>query len=269
MPSLNVDIDFFDHPKTKRLIRLLGRGSEVVPLRMWCYTARYFPADGRLTGISAQEIEEECRWWGQSGNAITALLDCGFLEQDGDTFVVHDWLEHEKHIGVFRERAKSAAEGRWEKERGKNGDASSIATSIATCDATGTATSDAITLQSSTLHDIEIPPTPRASKKLTADEVPIPDSLNTPEFLKAWETWKQYRRDRKPAVTGFGAKAQLKEFEKKGLKWALDAIECAIKNDWQGIFDPYQRGRNGNGYDRSAAARREFKSDLPQGTRDF
>lgn len=57
MASLNLDMDYFGHPKTKRLVGLLGRGAEVLPLRLWCHVGKYHAQDGRLAGYSPQEIE--------------------------------------------------------------------------------------------------------------------------------------------------------------------------------------------------------------------
>jgi hypothetical protein len=133
MAYLNLDIDYFDHPKTKHLVHLLGKGSEVLPLKLWVYTARYFADSGILTGISTQEIEDECRWWGQSGEMVNAMTcdKSKFLERKGETLVVHDWNEHEGHIHAFKQRARSAALKRWGKE-GDTSNATSIHPSIAT-----------------------------------------------------------------------------------------------------------------------------------------
>ncbi len=140
MTALNLDIDYFAHPKTKRLVRLLGKGSEVLPLKLWCYTAKYFKEDGRLTGISTQEIESEVSWWGEPGQMVEVMLKEVFLERDADgTLMVHDWAEHEGHISAFSERAKAAAKARWDKARGgkdpPEGDAPSNATSTASSNA--------------------------------------------------------------------------------------------------------------------------------------
>lgn len=120
MPALNLDLNFFDHPKTKRLARILGRGSEVVPLRLWVFTARYFAADGKLTGISADELEQECHWWGDKGKMVAALVDCKWIHGRPGSFEVHDWLEYQGHIIAFSERGKLMNQIRWAKERGKN-----------------------------------------------------------------------------------------------------------------------------------------------------
>ncbi len=135
MASINLDLDYFSHPKTRRLIGLLGRGAEVIPLRVWCFCGRHYSESGRLAAIGAQEIEAEVLWWGKPGEAVEALVRCGFLEIDGDTFIVHDWLSHSGHIAVYKKRAEKAAKARWAKadeEEGCLKDASSNASSNAT-----------------------------------------------------------------------------------------------------------------------------------------
>ena len=67
MPYLNLDLNYFDHIKTKRLVGLLGRGSEVLPIRLWCACGKHRAESGKLDGYSAQEIESLVEWWGESG----------------------------------------------------------------------------------------------------------------------------------------------------------------------------------------------------------
>ena len=139
MASINLDLDYFTHPKTQRLIGLLGRGAEVLPLRLWCYCGKHHSENGRLAAIAAQEIEAAVFWWGKKGDAVKGLIKSGFLEMDGETFVVHDWLDHSGHIRVYRERALAGAKARWEKARIRKEavlvDASSNASSIASSNA--------------------------------------------------------------------------------------------------------------------------------------
>lgn len=113
MPYLNLDLDYFSHPKTRRLIGLLGRGSEALPLRLWCYVGKYHPGDGRLSDYSAQAIESILEFYGEPGKAVEALLSVGFLHKDSQGYYVHDWLEHEGHIQALKERSKKMNEKRW------------------------------------------------------------------------------------------------------------------------------------------------------------
>lgn len=128
MPSLNIDLDFFEHPKTRRLVDRLGRGAEAMLVRMWCYTARYYSETGRLTGLPGPEIEAVCRWEGEKGKAVAAMVEIGWLDLVEGEYQVHDWQEHEGHIARYKVRAKAAAGGRWTGKKG--GNATSNATSI-------------------------------------------------------------------------------------------------------------------------------------------
>lgn len=118
--DINVSIDYFEHPKTRRLVGLLKKGSEVIPIRLWCYCGKYHAETGRLTDHSAQEIEAAVGWWGASGEAVKALLKVGFLDEDADgTYTAHDWPQHNGHLYPQHLRAKAAANKRWETVREK------------------------------------------------------------------------------------------------------------------------------------------------------
>jgi hypothetical protein len=65
MAYLNLDLDYFDHPQTVMLISLLGRGAEVLPLKLWRTCGKFYSKDGRLTGYSADAIELTVGWWGR------------------------------------------------------------------------------------------------------------------------------------------------------------------------------------------------------------
>ena len=128
MADLNLDLDYFTHPKTMRLIGLLGRGAEVLPIRLWCWCAKYHAESGELSGYSAQEIESCVGWWGKEGQLVEALVKVGFLERKGKTYLVHDWRNHQGHISALRSRAQKAAHTRWNKLKGEDvGNAPSIA----------------------------------------------------------------------------------------------------------------------------------------------
>jgi hypothetical protein len=141
MPSINIDLDFYEHPKIVRLVGLLGRGAAELPIRLWIFCAKFHRL-GALAGYSAQEIESLVKWWGKPGEAIEALLKVGLLEKaDDGTFLAHDFAERQEHLTVYHEKAKHAANARWERVRreGKHPkpppDAPSIAPSIATSNA--------------------------------------------------------------------------------------------------------------------------------------
>lgn len=117
MPDLNLDVNYFDHPKTKRLMGLLVRGAEVLPIKLWAYCGKVHADTGRLSGYSARELESVIGWWGKEGEAAAGLVRVGFLreipEAEGAGFEVVDWLEHQGHLAAFKRRARAAAAVRW------------------------------------------------------------------------------------------------------------------------------------------------------------
>lgn len=120
MPSLNLDLTYFSHPKTRRLVGLLGKGSEVLPIQLWCYCGMHHAESGRLAGYSTQEIEAICAWWGKGGEMVAAMLKVGFIETLGGEaggYQVHDWTDHAGHLAVYQERAKAARQAQLDKKR--------------------------------------------------------------------------------------------------------------------------------------------------------
>lgn len=118
MPSINVDLFYFDHPKTKRLVGRLGRGAEVLPLKLWTYCAKVHARDGLLAGYTAPEIEKLVEWWGKPGDAIAAMIAVGFLAEAVDGYACHDWIDWQGHIYAYHVRAKKAAAEKYAKLRG-------------------------------------------------------------------------------------------------------------------------------------------------------
>ncbi len=115
MPALNLDLDYFTHPKIVRLTGLIGAEHVAIPIKLWCYTAKYHCASGILEGYSKHEIESALGWTGPSELLVDALLKVGLLETKGKNYVVHDWKEHAGHFTVYKKRAKTAAKKRWDK----------------------------------------------------------------------------------------------------------------------------------------------------------
>ena len=120
MPYLNLDLDYFSHPKIIRLIGLLGPQAEILPIKLWAYCAKYHAGRGELPGYSAQEVEAAVGWAGESAKMVEAMLKINLLEKITDGYKVHDWLEHAGHLAAFKKRAKSAAKSRWLKYASSN-----------------------------------------------------------------------------------------------------------------------------------------------------
>lgn len=135
MPEINLDLSYFEWPEVVRLTGLLGRGAEVLPIRLKTYCGRVHPKDGRLSGYSAREVESAIGWWGTPEQATAALVKVGFLAAlDGGGYEVREregvsWQDGQGHIAAYAERASKAARARHERIRGSS--ATSNAASIA------------------------------------------------------------------------------------------------------------------------------------------
>lgn len=118
-PNINLRCDYFDHPKTRRLVGLLGRGAEVLPIRLWTYCGMFHAKDGKLSGYSEPEIESLAGWWGSKGAMLPALEAVNYAQREADekTWCMTDWMEHQGHIEALKVRARKGAAARWKKYR--------------------------------------------------------------------------------------------------------------------------------------------------------
>lgn len=83
------------------------------------------------------------------------------------------------------------------------------------------------------------------------NEVKIPDKLNTPEFLAAWEEWQLYRKQKRQTLTPVSIKRQLEFLASIGVQDAIISINESIRNGYTGLFPVKQaaRNKNNNGFD--------------------
>lgn len=89
---------------------------------------------------------------------------------------------------------------------------------------------------------------PKRVRGQPQETVPIPASLDTPEFRAAWADWLADRVTRKKPVTPLAAKSQLADLETIGPKLATECVRESIRNGWQGIFtDKYKVPHAGGG----------------------
>ena len=113
MPYLNLDPNYFDHPKTKRLVGLLGPMADVLPIRLWSYCARVHAKDGAMRGYTASEIESVIRWSGAPNKAVRAMTEVGYIVKSKRGYACKDWHQHQGHLEAFSRRGKIAAAAKW------------------------------------------------------------------------------------------------------------------------------------------------------------
>jgi hypothetical protein len=123
--DLRLDLGFYGHGKTRRLIRRLGDAGVIALQKLWIYAAINHPGDGILP-MDAESIADVCDWHGDSIELVSALTEglqpgkSGFLEElpDGRGFRLHDWEDHQEYLVHAPDRtaaAKNAANARWAK----------------------------------------------------------------------------------------------------------------------------------------------------------
>ena len=120
---MNIDIrlslDFFDHPKSKKLKKRLGLEGVMALLKLWAWTAGNRPG-GMLTGLDVEAVELAADWGGEDGTFVSTLIDLRLLDDADGTFAIHDWGDHQAYASKSEERsskAKKAAEVRWSKAK--------------------------------------------------------------------------------------------------------------------------------------------------------
>lgn len=127
--DIRLSTGFYSHPKTIKLMRIVGAEGVLCLQRLWIWSAQN-RADGNLSGFEDEDIEIAACWSGACGEFVQALAKLRFLDGDTGAYALHGWDEHQGYVTQEAERiarAKKAANTRW----GKNpSDASSNATSM-------------------------------------------------------------------------------------------------------------------------------------------
>lgn len=113
---VKVTVNFYTNRKTAKLRTVLGNDAFWIPPRLWAYAAENQP-DGVFENYSHQEIANLIGYTKDAKRMLQALLQAGFLDEK--PLRIHDWHDHNGYHTVFAERAKRAAEARWQKERSK------------------------------------------------------------------------------------------------------------------------------------------------------
>jgi len=107
---------FYEHRKTRQLRRILGTDALWIPPRLWAFAAEHEPA-GDFDGYSPEDIAEAISYKGDASSMLQALKKVGFM--DDDPLRIHNGEAHNRYHKMFSERAKKAANARW---NGKDGD---------------------------------------------------------------------------------------------------------------------------------------------------
>lgn len=118
MAYLNLDPNYFENLKSKRLRMRLGEGADTIPLKLWCHAAKHHPQDGIFKNYTHSDLAILVGYSKDSLDMVEALLEFGLLERTTEGwYKIHEWEDHQGHIISFSERSKKANKVRWDKYR--------------------------------------------------------------------------------------------------------------------------------------------------------
>lgn len=116
---MNKDIRFActcpDHPKTIKLMYLLGDRAFWCLTRLWTKVAQVRPS-GNLDGMDEIDIEIHAGWQGEAGLFANTLVKLRLLDITDGTYCIHNWRKHNEYASRADERSESArkaSNARW------------------------------------------------------------------------------------------------------------------------------------------------------------
>lgn len=91
--DIRLSVEFWRHPKTKKLIRRTGlEGARSLQI-LWLWAVVNRP-DGDLKGMDDEAIELAADWNGEEGKLASTLVDVAFLDGKAEGRKLHGWLEY-------------------------------------------------------------------------------------------------------------------------------------------------------------------------------
>ena len=118
--DIRIKIDLFNHPKFQELEEEHGAGVCLRLFQLWGAVARFKP-DGILTGWTVRTIARQAgAEKSEAESLVSALVDSGFLDFDGQVYSCHDWADHQPWAAGVKDReswAKKMNQKKIEKRR--------------------------------------------------------------------------------------------------------------------------------------------------------
>lgn len=175
--DIRLSVDFFDHPKTMKLLRSMGMDALICLQRLWCFAGKYRP-DGTLSDMEEIDIEFAARWTGEHGEFVSGMVKLKWIDCADGVYILHDWHDHNGfavHAKEREDQARKAAEKRWKKRYGSSDvDADSNAHSNADSNPVSNApspTPDPIPIPDPSPDPIPSPTTTTATESVETDRM--------------------------------------------------------------------------------------------------
>lgn len=121
---MNTDVrlytGFWQHPKTKKMVKRLGLEAARSLQILWLFTAQN-KSDGLLSGMDWEDIELAADWQGEEHAFFDYCLGV-WIDETDQGYAIHDWEEHnpwQAEAAARSEQARQNAKAGWEKRRAK------------------------------------------------------------------------------------------------------------------------------------------------------
>ena len=88
----------------------------------------------------------------------------------------------------------------------------------------------------------------KKESKITEIVVVLPEPLQTPEFMKAWEEWRQHRIEIRHKLTPTQEQKSLAALAKWGNERAVAAVNHSVEKGYQGIYEKNDSGPKAQKY---------------------
>jgi hypothetical protein len=183
---------------------------------------------------------------------IEELTAAGILEVKDDQIIVKNFAKRQRAL-TPAEKQKRYRDRKREKLPISNQSTSRKVTkgnAKSNAKVTKGVTERVIDTDTDTDIDTNTPLTPQGGKRPKPkrkrfEDLVIPDHLNTPEFLTAWQEWREYRGNSMKIV---GYQKALNKLSKFDPLVAAKTIEESMSNGWKGLFPENVRlNSNGSG----------------------
>ena len=232
---------FWTHRKTLRLRAAIGEAAFWIPPRLWSYAADNQP-DGDFSDYTPEEIALLLGYPSNAQAMLQALQQAGFLEG----MKIHDWQEHNGYHSTFSNRARTAANARWDKEKRKESNKEKRKERIRK-DKKGKEASIATSINPST------------------DAAYLADF--SPKMRETFDAWISFRKGlgKKPKDWDAMFKKQVEWLKPFGEAMAIQILAQSIRNGWQGLFE--LKTNQQNGLWQSPAERRQ--AEIDQANREY
>lgn len=116
--DIRLMLSFRSHPKVKKLRLKLGEAGPLGFIYLLMHAAELKP-DGVLEGMDRDDIALAADYRGDVAEFVDTLLALRLVDFDGETYSIHDYVEHQPWVAKSperKEKAKKAADKRWGNE---------------------------------------------------------------------------------------------------------------------------------------------------------